>query len=403
MNSQTSESIDNFLRNPPNFSLVLGGPVFQVLRRSHLTDDALGHTRRRVIAISLFSWLPLLVFSALEGKMVGGSVAVPFCMDAEVHIRFLFVLPLLIVAELVVHQRMRLVATQFLERRLIPKSGIMQFQAAVFSAIRLRNSLAAEIFLFSFVYIFGILIVWRNYIALDTATWYATHAADGSKLSFAGMWFGFVSLPLFQFLLCRWYFRIFVWARFLYQVSRIGLSLVPAHPDRAGGLGFLSETVYAFIPLLIAHGALLAGFMGDRILHLGATLPEFVLEIVLLALFLICIVLGPLLVFGPQLADARRKALREYGSLAERYVRQFDSKWLCREAVTDKSLVGSGDIQSLADLGNSFEMVRKMRMVPFSQETILQLSVATVTPIVPLLLTMMPLETIFGKLLDVLF
>jgi hypothetical protein len=394
---------DSFLRDPENFSLVLGGPIYQLLRRSHLTDDALGHVQQRIIVISLFCWLPLLVLSALEGNVLGGRAAVPFLLDVEVYTRFLLATPLLIGAELVVHQRMRFVVKQFLERRLIPENAMTRFDAAIASVFRLRNSVLAEVLLFVFVYVFGVLIVWRHYIAIDTTTWYATPSAAGPKFSLAGMWFGYVSLPIFQFLLCRWYFRIFIWTRFLWQVSRIDLSLVPTHPDRVGGLGFLSNTVYAFIPLLIAHGALLAGVLGNRIYYLGATLPSFMLEVVILVMFLMCVVLGPLLVFAPQLAQAKRLGLREYGTLAERYVREFDVKWLRGGAVADEPLVGSGDIQSLADLGNSFEVVRTMRIAPFTKETIIQLGVATVAPIAPLLLTMMPLEEILKKLLGILF
>jgi hypothetical protein len=394
---------DSFLRDPENFSLVLGGPIYQLLRRSHLTDDALGHVQQRIIVISLFCWLPLLVLSALEGNVLGGRAAVPFLLDVEVYTRFLLATPLLIAAELVVHQRMRFVVKQFLERRLIPENAMKRFDAAIASVFRLRNSVLAEVLLFVFVYVFGVLIVWRHYIAIDTTTWYATPSAAGPKFSLAAMWFGYVSLPIFQFLLCRWYFRIFIWTRFLWQVSRIDLSLVPTHPDRVGGLGFLSNTVYAFIPLLIAHGALLAGVLGNRIYYLGATLPSFMLEVVILVMFLMCVVLGPLLVFAPQLAQAKRLGLREYGTLAERYVREFDVKWLRGGAVADEPLVGSGDIQSLADLGNSFEVVRTMRIAPFTKETIIQLGVATVAPIAPLLLTMMPLEEILKKLLGILF
>jgi hypothetical protein len=402
MKSPTSMS-DSFLRDTQDFSLVLGGPIFQLLRRSHLANDALGLVHQRIVVISLFCWLPLLVLSALEGKMLGGIATVPFLLDAEVHIRFLVVIPLLISAELVVHERMRFVVKQFLERHLIPESSMTRFDAAIASVFRLRNSLLAEVLLFAFVYVFGILIVWRQYVALDTATWYATPSVEGSELSFAGMWFGYLSLPIFQFLLCRWYFRLFIWARFLWQVSRINLSLVPTHPDRAGGLGFLSNTVYAFIPLLIAHGAMLAGLMGDRIFHLGAKLPDFIIEILVLVIFLMCVALGPLMVFAPQLAQAKRIGLREYGALAERYVREFDCKWLRGGAPADESLLGSGDIQSLADLGNSFEVVRTMRIAPFSKETILQLAAAVVVPIVPLLLTMMPLEELLKKLFGILF
>ncbi|HYA30445.1 MAG TPA: hypothetical protein VEI95_16640, partial [Acidobacteriota bacterium] len=294
------------IAEPQDFSLVLGGPLFQLLRRSHLSGDALELVRQRIIVISLFAWLPLLALSALEGQLLGGRVAVPFLLDLEVHIKFLFVMPLLIAAELVVHERMRSVLKVFRERNLIPESDMLRFDAAVAAAFRLRNSVLAEVLLIAFVYGVGILIVWRHYTVLAAATWYAIPSLEGSKLSLAGLWYGYVSIPFFQFLLLRWYFRLFIWIRFLWQVSRIELSLVPTHPDRAGGLGFLSNTVYAFTLLAVAHGALLAGLIANRIFYVGAALPEFKVEIAVLVLFLLCVVLGPLLVFAPQLAQAKR-------------------------------------------------------------------------------------------------
>ena len=401
--SHGSTPSNNMLREPQDFSLVLGGPLFQLLRRSHLSGNALELVRRRVIVISLLAWLPLLVLSALEGHALGGNVAVPFLLDVDVHIRFLVALPLLIVAELVVHQRMRFVVRQFLERNLIPESGLTRFDAAIASAFRLRNSVLAEVLLIAFVYVVGVLIIWRQYVALAAATWYAAPAVEGSKLSFAGVWYGYLSLPLFQFLLLRWYFRLFIWTRFLWQVSRIELSLIPTHPDRVGGLGFLANTVYAFTPLAVAHGALLAGLIANRIFYVGAALPEFKIEIAVLVVFLMCVVLGPLLVFAPQLAQAKRTGNREYGTLAERYVREFDAKWLRGGVPADEPLVGSADIQSLADLANSFEVVRTMQIAPITRDAILRLVGATLVPIVPLALTMMSLEELVKTLFGILF
>ena len=289
---------ENNFNEPADFSLVLGGPLYQLFRRSHLSGDALELMRQRIIIISLFTWLPLLVLSALEGHALGGSAAVPFLLDVEVHIRFLVVVPLFIVAELVVHQRMRFVVRQFLERNLIPESALARFNSAIASAYRLRNSVLAEVLLIAFVYVVGVLLIWRRYGALATATWYAVPTAEGLQLSLSGMWYGYVSQPIFQFLLLRWYFRIFIWMRFLWQVSRIELSLVPTHPDRVGGLGFLGNTVYAFTPLAVAHGAQLAGWIANRIFYLGAALPEFKIEIAVIVLFLLCMVLGPLLVLA---------------------------------------------------------------------------------------------------------
>jgi hypothetical protein len=396
-------SKEEALQEPGDFSLVLGGPLFQLLRRSHLSGDALELMRRRLIIIPLLAWLPLLVLSALEGRALGGNVAVPFLLDVDVHVRFLVALPLLIVAELVVHQRMRFVVKQFLERNLIPKSALTRFEAAIAAALRLRNSVLAEVLLIAFVYVVGILILWRQYMALDTATWYAAPTVAGLQLSLTGVWYGYVSVPFFQFLLIRWYFRLLIWARFLWQVSRLDLSLVPTHPDRVGGLGFLTNTVYAFMPLAVAHGALLAGMIANRIFYLGAALPDFKAEIAVLVVFLLGVVFGPLLVFAPRLAQTKRTGNREYGALAERYVREFDAKWLRGGAPADEALVGSGDIQSLADLGNSFEVVQTMRLAPVTNQAILQLVVAILVPLLPLALTMMSLEDLLKRLIGILF
>ena len=401
--SDASTSKNNILREPQDFSLVLGGPLYQLFRRSHLSGDALELVRQRIIIISLLAWLPLLVLSALEGQALGGSAAVPFLLDVEVHVRFLVAVPLFIAAELVVHQRMRFVVRQFLDRNLIPESAMTRFDAAIASAFRLRNSVLAEVLLIAFVYVVGVLIVWRHYSALATATWYAVPTAEGLQFSLAGVWYGYVSLPIYQFLMLRWYFRLFIWMRFLWQVSRIDLSLVPTHPDRVGGLGFLANTVYAFTPLAVAQGAMLAGLIANRIFYLGAALPDFKIEIAVLVVFLLGMVLGPLLVFAPQLAQAKRTGIREYGTLAERYVREFDAKWLRGGASADEPFVGSGDIQSLADLGNSFEVVRTMQIAPITRDAILRLAAATLAPIVPLLLTMMPLEELLKKLFGILF
>ncbi|CAG9186735.1 hypothetical protein [Cupriavidus pinatubonensis] len=399
----SSGSGDDVLRSRENFSLVLGGPLYQLLRRAKLSDDALLLVRQRILFISLFAWLPLLMLSAFEGNLFSKATTVPFLMDMEVHLRFLVAVPLLVAAELVVHRRLHGIGQAFIERNLIPEAAMSKFDEALGAAFRLRNSVLGELLLIAVVYGVGILIVWRHYTGLQTATWYATPTDSGSKLSLAGIWYGYVSLPLFQFLLVRWYFRLFIWMRFLWQVSRIKLSLIPTHPDRVGGLGFLANTVYAFALLLAAHGVMLASNLGNRIFFLQAALPEFKMEIGVMMVFLLALVVGPLLVFSPQLAQAKRTGLNEYGTLAERYVREFDNKWLRGCAPANEPLVGSGDIQSLADLGNSFEVVRGMRIAPVTRDAIVQLAAAVLIPMAPLALTMMPLEELLKHLFGLLF
>ena len=140
----------------PDFSLVLGGPLYQLLRGARLSDDVLTLVHRRILVGVLITWLPLLLLSVWEGQAWGGDVRVPFLFNAETHTRFLVALPLLVLAELVVHLRMRRVVAQFLARDLISEADRPRFDAAVGSAMRLRNSLVAELLLVVAVYGLGL-------------------------------------------------------------------------------------------------------------------------------------------------------------------------------------------------------------------------------------------------------
>src|SRR5262249_55023865 len=154
------------------------------------------------------------------------------------------------------------------------------------------------------------------------------------------------------FVLLRWYYRIFIWCRFLFQVSRLNLNLVLLHPDRCCGLGFLGTVAPAFAPLLMAHSGLVAGFVANQIVHEGAALPDYGFELLGIAVFLFLVALGPLCLFVPKLNRARLAGLRIYGQLASEYAVAFTDKWT-NKTPTGEPLLGSPDIQSLADLDNS--------------------------------------------------
>jgi len=305
----------------------------------------------------------------------------------DVHIRFLLALPLLIGAEVLVHQRVRVTISQFTERGIIAPEDRPRFDELIAATMRLRNSTGIEIGLIVCALTLGYWI-WREQMTLHVGTWYATVGPAGDNyLTVAGWWYAFVSLNLFRFVLLRWYFRLLVWYVFLWRVSRLPLRLNPLHPDRAGGLGFMGSSVFAFIPVLVAQTAVLAGVIGGRILHEGMKLPAFYMEIAGAVALFMAVVLAPLLFFILKLAQAKREGTREYGLLAMRYVDEFRDKWLGERRPAGEPLTGSADIQSLADLGNSFDVVKEMRWAPFTLATVFQLGVTTLVPVVPLLLT----------------
>jgi hypothetical protein len=290
---------------------------------------------------------------------------------------------------------------RFVERRIVSLEDLHRFEGAIESAVRLRNSITVECSLLLFVYTVG-LWVWNSRVGLNTATWYGMPGGRW-HLTPAGFWYVFISIPIVQFILLRWYLRFLIWYRFLWQVSRIDLHLVPTHPDRCAGLAFLGKSVYAFGPILFAQGAMLAGVVASRVLYRGESLLSFKLQAGGFVSFFVLAILGPLLMFTPQMARAKRKGLADYALLAQRYVDSFEQKWVGHEVGPCEELLGTGDIQSLADLGNSYAMVREMRPVPFGLEDITRLAAATAAPLVPLLLTIFSPEELIVRILKVVF
>jgi hypothetical protein len=358
--------------------------------------------QRRILAFIVVSWLPLLVLTVAGGSAFGG-VEVPFLGDIDVHIRLLVSLPLLIGAEVIVHQRMQVTVRQFTDRGIIAPEDRVRFDEIIASAMRLRNSAVVEIALILGAVTFGYLI-WRESTSSHVASWYVgTGPAGDDHLTLAGWWYAFVSLNLFRFVLLRWYFRLIVWYVFLWRVARLPLRLNPLHPDRSGGVGFIGNSVFAFTPVLVAHSTVLAGIIGGRIWYEGMKLPSFQMEIIVAVALLMVMVLLPLTFFAPHLARAKRAASREYGLLAMYYVDEFRSKWMRGGRPDGEPLVGSADIQSLADLAGGHDVLREMRVFPFSRQTLMALAIVIALPYLPLLLTMIPFEELvtraIGKLL----
>ena len=369
--------------DPGEFSLVTGGPLYRLWRRAHLCGPRLELVLRRVTATAAITWLPLLILSLFE-QTAFGWIKVPFLNDIEVHVRFLVALPILVGAEQVVQMRLAPAVKLFLERSIVRNGDLLKFEEAVRSATRLRNSTLLEVILLVLVYTVGIWL-WYTQIATEvSSSWHS--GRTGATL--AGYWYVFVSIPLFQFILIRWYLRFFIWCRFLWTVSRLELHLAATHPDRAGGLGFLGKSSFAFAPILFAQGSMLAALIATRVLFDGRDILSFKFEAGALVIFLTVVALSPLLAFSRRLAQVKRMGFYRYGDLASRYVREFQLKWM-EGRPEDEDLLGSADIQSLADLGNSFSFVDKMRLAPFDWKDVVRLAGAAAAPMIPLCLTVL--------------
>ena len=385
----------------PDFSLVSGGFLFQLLRKTRLCGDSLELLRRRTLILSSIAWLPLLILSAFAGTVLGGAVRVPFLYNFDTNIRFLIALPILVAAETIVHSSISPSLQRFVTRGIVSGEDLPAFRSAINSALRIRNSFAVEIALIIFVYTAGHWI-WQSRVALGEATWYAIPQGTHLRLTAAGYWYAFCSIPIFQFIMARWYFRLFVWFWLLRRISLLHLRLEPAHPDRAGGLNFLGTASYAFAPILFAQGAVIAGVFADRVVLEKQPFLGFKVTAAALAIFWVLALLAPLAMFTPHLWRAKRTGRSEYGSLASKYLVEFRAKWIIGPPPKGEVFLGSSDIQSLADMENSYDAVRRMRLVPFGLTEITALAAMTLAPLLPLMLTVYSLDQLVGRALKML-
>jgi hypothetical protein len=379
-----------------SFSLTNCGPVDRALLRVGLKSADPPYILFRAFLPAAIIWLPLLAVALLRPQQDGGA-AISFFDDLATHVRFLVVVPLLLLVELGIGRRTRLVAAQFVHANLISPAEKGSYDALLHKAGRAFDSSIAE----AIVAALAVFFVWKatqQFASDGTLFWFEEPAAGGSRLTTAGWWYAIGSwLPPFLFL--RWFWRYLVWSWFLYRTSRLDLQLVATHPDYAAGLGFVSFGHTSFAMLGFTVSCLVAGAVGTRILHEGATLVEYQWALAVFVGISIFTGLAPLAVFLRPLRIAKERGLLAYGTLASRYVQEFQRKWIGTKA-GDGPLEASGDVQGLADIGGSLDRVLGMRLLPITLKSAVAFAVSALIPMFPLLLTVMPLKDLVKLLMQ---
>jgi len=385
-----------------NFSLTHGGPIYRLQARLGAADEHKVLVVRRACVIALVTWLPLLLLSAAQGLALDGHVRIPFLEDFAANVRFLIALPILVTSEVSVDRRLRHIVNHFLRSGIVTEASLPAFEAVIERHTRLRDRVSPEIVMLLLAYMPLLAFNGNELLMGNVSSWHSTPTSPGGWLTAAGWWFSLISAPLYRLLLLRWIWRMYLWTAFLYRVSKIDLALIPTHPDRAAGLGFLSAGQLRFGPIAFAMGAVLAGQLGNRIAYAGASISGLKYVIAAYCVCASLVLAAPLLIFAPTLAAVRRRGLREYGVLATSYAKQFDSKWIHGAPPAGETLLGSADIQSLADLGNSYSIVSDMRPIPLDRRTMLGLAFAAVLPMLPVLIFGTPADQLIGTLVKLL-
>ena len=388
--------------HPPStaeFSLVAGGPAHRLQQRLGLVGPASFHPVRRTLVAIFVTWVILLVLSAVQGLAIGGGVKIPFLYDYAAYARFLIAIPVLIVAEGLIEPRIARVAAHFGRSGLVAESDRPAYEAALDRGRKMGDSVLAEGVLFVLACASVIVVV--DVFPLDFSTWRSIVSTSGHTRTLAGWWYLVVGVALFEFLLWRWLWRLLIWYVFLWRMSRLRLRLIPTHPDRAGGLGFLGDTQRYFWIIVSAFSVTSAGVLADEIVYAGVPLTSFKFSFAGYVVLVLIVFLLPLVMFTGQLSRAKLESMHDYSAFAVLHNRLFDEKWVQGRHGKDEVPLGAPEISSLADLAGASAVLYSMRPVPFDPRDALALALAALIPMTPLALTIGPPTQIFDLIFRV--
>jgi hypothetical protein len=377
------------------FSL-LGGPLHRLGCRLGLVQEGT-NTVWLGMALGLSAWGVLMLLAILQGighKMFSLTVI-------GVHVRLLAAIPLFFLCETLVTPRMAEFVREIVSSGLVPETELPILASDIRRVNRIKDSWLAEV-IFLLAAVTVLLIGMTVNMPGRTGNWAWILEQAGGRLTLVNGWYLGFCLSLFRFLMFRWLWHLGLWWYFLWRVEKLKLRLIPTHPDGAAGLGYLEVVQEHFAPLAIAISAVLSAHFAEDISSQTMAFEALYRSIPIVLVLNAVLFIGPLFIFSRKLWLCRITGWSEYMAMAARYVNAFDRKWIRDENASGESQLGTADMQSLADLTNSVNVVRNMRWVPAGRRLVMELAASVILPLLPLFLLKYPVTELAEKMLQIL-
>jgi hypothetical protein len=379
------------------FSLVHDDPWFHFQERLGLVPkNGKDGVFRRTLIFCLLAWLPLVVWALVTGRALDSKTGEPLLQHYSVHTRFLLALPALILGERVARSTLKRLLPRFVDMGLVGEEKLPAFRDLIVSIIRLRNATLPWVAIVGVI--FASAFVPDTGTHLDELNW----AKDGSGLGFGGWWFLLVSRPIYQLFLFSWLWRVVLLFVMFRRIVKLGLNLLPAHPDRLGGLGFIATTPRGFAPFAFAVSCVTASKWAHDIAWHGVHVSELKVHGAIFVVLILVLCLFPLAVFQPVLKRAKRKGIAEYGELVARHDRLVEQTWLRNQPVADRSLLEAPELGPSCDIHALYDSVREMGILPVNKSSLLPLLIPLALPLLAASAIEIPLAELVGKVFKTL-
>jgi hypothetical protein len=343
--------------------------------------------KRSLLLISI-TWVPLAVLAIVAEVHWIQPPGQNFFLDFAAYGQLLIGLPMFLIAERVIDGQTRDAARCFLTTGVVEAGDAARLFHLNGQVERLRKQLWPELICIATAY--GLTAAWViPEMHNDRDTWVAMDPINQWQ---SLTWPGLLELvfvgPLTTYWWLRWSWKIGIWSWYLYRLSMLRLNLVASHPDKTGGIGFLSDAQTKFGIVILAYGI---SYVAPTILYKlafeGATIwvvavwgyaASFVVGAPLLFTL-------PLFMFTKQLYQAKSRALEVFQERSMERAKAFEEKWLKACSSGNYELMSGSDLAGLNALNQVYAHIHAMRIVPFDLRSFSELVGSALGPMVPLL------------------
>ena len=347
----------------------------------------------RAAAVILVTWIPLLILTAVQGHAIADIPRNSFLLDPVSYCRYMLAIPLLLFAERFCIPTLARVVRSFDERGLIRAEDKDAYRELLLSTRTRLNSRKVEIVLLCLVILQTVGSAVGVSGQLVDESWRGHSANGAAVLSFAGWYATLVSSPIYLLILYGWGWRLFLWGHCLFKLSKFNLRLQPNHPDHVGGLGFTLECL-AVMPFLgFALTVAPAGGIADIVLFANQDLETLKPVVIGFCVLVLALMVGPLLFFSMPLNRVRTQVLA-HASLTAYSQIPLDGE------NADPDNMGVGPQFDAAY--KRFEMASRMKPLLVDLKQLPPVVIGILLPVLPVLLTEVPLKDILDKLKSIL-
>jgi hypothetical protein len=375
-------------------SLFCGGPLYRLQVALHLVKSPQWNLTRRIICLLAISWLPLVLMTA----GLHPEELLALMKDYLVYSRVVIALPILLVGQLLMETRFRVVVEHVREAELVSDEDQHKLHSVIVTLTRLRDSPLPEILIAALVFIE--LVLFGQSRLITGPAWAVSRGVGAPHLTAAGWYYLLVCVLIYHFLIALGFWKWFVWSYLLYRLSRMDLRLVATHPDLHGGLGFLGLAPVAFIPIAAAISVAIGAVWRYEILHTPATLASYLVSTIALVVAIFMFELGPLCFFLWKLSALRQRAILEYGALAQVHTTNFHKKWISHRNDQATEPPEIPNVTMLADFDLIYGNIKRMQPLPVDRNTLIGLALAVLVPLLPAVLAEIPLRVLMKELVS---